>query len=83
MVVGDEVDCLYLYDLRNKNLMGKNKKAHTQGICEIVWMDSETILTGSFDGSIAMISVKNFAETMMKVELEGTIWRILPFSSSK
>lgn len=57
MIAGDEVDCLYLYDVQNKTLLAKNKKAHTQGICEIYWPKEEWVLTGSFDGTIAQIYI--------------------------
>jgi len=33
MIVGDEVNCLYYYNLDTEELIAKNKKAHTEGIC--------------------------------------------------
>ena len=81
MVVGDEVDTLYLYDLETRALLAKNKTAHTQGICDIVWMNSGTIMSGSFDGSISLIFINNFAQTLTRIELGGTIWRIINFGN--
>lgn len=77
-MVGDEVNTLYLYDSTTKVLLGKNTSAHKEGICDIVVMEDGSIMSGSFDGSIAVISLENFSQTKRKYEIGGTIWRVLP-----
>lgn len=42
-----------------------------------MWLDKENILSGSFDGSIAQISVNNFQTVLKKYDIGGTIWRII------
>ena len=56
-MVGDEVNTLYLYDTETKVLLGKNTSAHKEGICDIVVMEDGSIMSGSFDGSIAVIEL--------------------------
>ena len=69
---------IYLYDTNTRTLIDTNKKAHTEGICDIVWVppnyrhkyqtingditeeNDQIILTGSFDGTIAMLHTNNF-----------------------
>lgn len=78
-MVGDEVNCLYLYQTSNHQLLARNSQAHEQGICEIVWTGDRDILSGSFDGSIAQICIDSFGEVKRRLKLGGTIWRIIPF----
>lgn len=82
-MAGDEINCLYLYHAEDKILLAKNKKAHSQGICELTWMKDKAyrfIFSGSFDGTIAQIDINNFTEVVRKFDLKiegSTIWRII------
>lgn len=42
-------------------------------------MDQERVITGGFDGTLAIISVGDFGSVLGRLQLGGTVWRILDF----
>lgn len=76
--MGDEVNTLYLYRWGSADVLGRNTGAHGQGVCELVWIGDREILSGSFDGTVARICIDDFGVVRARVQLGGTIWRIIP-----
>ena len=68
-------------------LIARNTKAHTQGICDLVFLHSLKLITASFDGSIALLDLANITVVLQRFAGFGegsTIWRvILPYSIEK
>jgi WD40 repeat protein len=75
-VCGDEVNTIYLYN--DGQLVAKNKKAHTAGICDLTFAKGHTLYTGGFDGIICTLDLRKFGECVYRQDWGGTIWRVLP-----
>jgi hypothetical protein len=75
-VCGDEVNSIYLYS--NGQLVAKNSKTHTAGLCDLTFAGEHTLYTGGFDGVVSMIDTRKFSESVYRHDYGGTIWRVIP-----
>lgn len=73
---GDEVNSIYLYE--KGELLGKNSKAHTAGICDLTFASEHTLYSGGFDGVVSLLDTRKFSECVFRHEWGGTIWRVIP-----
>jgi len=59
-------------------LIGKNSKAHDQGICDIIFVEEHRMFTGGFDGYVNEFDLRNLHKPLRTFKLGGTIWRVIP-----
>jgi hypothetical protein len=71
------VNSIYLYGQEGQ-LAGKNSKAHTAGLCDLVFASEYTLYAGGFDGVVTAIDTRKFGECIYRHDYGGTIWRVIP-----
>ena len=64
-------------------LIGKNSKAHEQGICDLVFVSANRMFSGGFDGFLNEFDLTNIQNPLRTFKLGGTIWRIIPDKNVK
>lgn len=72
---GGEDALLRLWDVRTAVSVGV-AKLFEAGVTYSRWMDSHTLLTGSYDQKIRLIDTRNMKESIKEIETAGGVWHV-------